>query len=378
MVRDALAPFLWAGDDAPITKTDDGKTTIMDTSKPAGVNETAGLCAVLSLIQRTLMDICPGILITGAPGSGSGAGKGKFVRVVTMIVTGRPPHVVAHDPDPVEREKRTVTGLLRGGAPNLFDNWNGLMIDSASLATALTEPGGRIRKLGASVDYPIPLQVIFITGNGTRPREDQVTRWITGFMDARTADPEQRDFTERYAGDPVERIARQRGGLLEAVLTILRWAMQARRDDPVFYAALLKRPRGGRDVAPPNSRFPKWDMLVRFPLMALGCGDPVMQHQEAKADDPHRQRIRLLFSTWWEHHRDTPILARDLAHAVRRLLTVGEDDPNNHTLGNAVRTLRNSREGGWHLTQAHMDPGANSALWSLKWEGSVRGQGELL
>ena len=290
LLRDELATFLWAGPDAPVVTTTSG-TVVMDTARPAGLNELAALSALLTALQRPVLDIVPGFVIGAARGSGSGSGKGKFLRAVAMIATGRAPYIVGHDPDPEEQEKRIVTGLLRGEPFTMFDNWNGMRIKSPAMATAITEPGGRLRKLGASKDYPVPRTFLGITGNDVRPVEDLVSRFIVALMDARTPDPEGRKFAGRYAGDVLMRMAERRAEMLTAALTVLRWACQAQDKDAAAYAALLRRQEtledgSSRLADPVASRFPAWDRAVRFPIMALGCADPVTQHREARRSIP--------------------------------------------------------------------------------------------
>ena len=363
-LRDEFASFLWGGDDAPVVEVDG--MTLMDTAKPAGLNESSALAMLLTAILRPVLDIAPGFIVNGARGSGSSSGKGKFVRAVAKIATGRDPQAVTYDPDPVEQEKIIKGALVLGACFLMYDNWNGARIKSPALATAITEVVAKIRLLGASKLYVILRHFIAVNGNDVQVIEDHANRWIVAHMDARTPDPEGRKFTGRYAGDPVQRMAHQRGKMLEAALTIVRWGVQAYHDNPDSYAALLRRKEGERDVAPASSRFPAWDRAVRFPLMALGCVDPVLQHRAAKANDPRRQFIFDLFATWWMHHGGDQVRVPKLAQPVKALLSGGRE-LDNRGLGNRLKSFAGSREGGWHLVQ--VDVVNKQGVWALQWEG---------
>ena len=375
-VREGFASFLWGGSDAPVVE-EDGMTR-MDTSKAAGLNESSALAMLLTAILRPVMDIAPGFVVNGARGSGSSSGKGKFVRAVAKIATGRNPQAVTYDPDPIEQEKIIKGALVLGACFLMYDNWNGARIKSPALATAITEPVAKIRLLGASKLYVILRHFLAVNGNDVQVIEDHANRWIVAHMDARTPDPESRKFTGRYAGDPVDRMAEQRGQMLGAALTIARWGLQAGRANPESFAALLRRKEGVRDVDPASSRFPAWDRAVRFPLMALGCADPALQHREAKANDPRRQFIFDLFSTWWLHHGADQVRVTALAQPVKALLGGGRE-LDNRGLGNRLRAFAGAREGGWHLVQITVI--RKQAVWALQWEGQgaapAREQGEL-
>ncbi len=56
--------------------------------------------------------------------------------------------------------------------------------------------------------------------------------------------------------------------------------------------------------------------LVRDPLLALGCTDPVERIAEAKRNDPRRQRTAEVLNAWWKAHKSDPVTIKDLDLSV--------------------------------------------------------------
>jgi hypothetical protein len=114
VLREAHKTFSFA--DA-ITIGDPGYARIVDLSRgdAIGQDEGAGLCAELTSVCRPSLETAPGVLVHGPNDSGSGVGKGLYVRYNAFMAFGIKPYAMGpgHG-DNAEREKR-IAGAANGG-----------------------------------------------------------------------------------------------------------------------------------------------------------------------------------------------------------------------------------------------------------------------
>jgi hypothetical protein len=136
-----------------------------------------------------------------------------------------------------------------------------------------------------------------MTGNAVQIAEDMVRRVICVYFDAKVENPELRPFKPGF----LDTVHKERAALLTHALTIWRWGRQN--------AGLLTqgKPLGSYEV---------WAQWCRDPLINLGAKDPVDRLAAIKAADPKRKRILAVFEAWWEAHKNTSILAKDLNQTV--------------------------------------------------------------
>ena len=290
------------GDAPRVTISDGGvKLSVVDTGKPAGLDETAALAALLTAVCRPSLHLAPGFLASAPPISGAGAGKGLLVRAICLIAHGAPPRAFTAGSEKGELDKRLVAELIEA-APALFlDNVNNTALRSDLLASVLTERPARVRILGRSLMVPLnSTAFIAVTGNGLSVSEDLARRFLACHLDAQMEDPESRPFAPGY----LSRVLEGRSAALSAVLTIWRWG----RQNP---DALIRGKRLGS--------FETWAEWVRDPLLTLGCADPVDRILSAKASDPRRKQVAELFEVWYEKHHTFKIKAKDLLDEVREV-----------------------------------------------------------
>jgi hypothetical protein len=225
-----------------------------------------------------------------------------LIRAICAIAYGIRPRAFTAGHDRQELDKRIVAVLV-DAAPALFlDNVNNAVLNSATLASVLTECPARVRLLGATRMVALnSTAFIAITGNGLAASEDLTRRFILCELDAKCEDPETRAFSPGFLED----IERRRAELLAAAITIWRFGRHNAKD--------LRKGR-------PLGSFETWCEHVRDPLLTLGCRDPVERIGQIKALDPERQHIAELFHTWDLHHGDTPTRASELDEAVQRLI----------------------------------------------------------
>ena len=281
LLRDTFKTFCFA--DAPVTHDAALGLPVVDLNTPPGRDESAFLNSLITAVVRASLPTSPGILVKSAANSGSGSGKGLLVRCICLVAFGRQPSAVTAGKKGDEFEKRLTAELISGDAVVFFDNLNERELRSDLLASALTERPSRVRILGKTEMAPVNSSaLIVLNGNGLSVAEDLARRFIAIEFDARTENPEAREFPF----DIQSEVARRRAELLAAALTIWRWGRQ--------HSYL---PKGL-----PLGSFDDWSRWVRDPLLALGCEDPVKRVQETKALDTHRESIKELFETWLRFH----------------------------------------------------------------------------
>ena len=296
------------GDSPRVTITENGiKLSVVDTTKPAKLDETAALASLMTAVCRPSLHLAPGFMVNAPAISGAGAGKGLLVRAVSLIAYGTPPRAFTAGTEKGELDKRLVAELIEAAPAVFLDNVNNTSLRSDLLASVLTERPARVRILGKSLMVPLNSTAwIAVTGNGLSVSEDLARRFLSCHLDAQVEDPESRPFAPGY----LSKILEGRSDALAAVLTIWRWGRQNTN-------RLTKGKRLGS--------FETWIEWVRDPLLTLGCADPVDRILEAKASDPARRRVAELFDAWYHHHHDGSRAAKDLDEEVR-----GIADPAGH------------------------------------------------
>jgi hypothetical protein len=296
-VRDVFKTFCFA--DAKTIMI--GGVNAVDICSPPGMDESSFLCSLLGSVCRASLWLGPGSLFRAAPHSGSGAGKGLLARCICAVAYGRQPSAVTAGGSAEELEKRISAALLEGGPAILLDNFNNITLRSASLESALTERPAKVRQFRTLELVTVnTVASVFITGNGVLLAQDSVRRVIPTEFDARTENPERRQF----ASDILADVARSRAGILAAMLTIWRFGRLAR----------------GIERGITLGSYERWCEWVRDPLLSLGCLDPVARLTETKTRDPMRQATGDLFAVWWKHHGPSPQTGHGLDFEVLKLI----------------------------------------------------------
>lgn len=332
LLRKIFATFAFADS----VRVPSGEVTSVDLDAPPGVDESAFLVALMTVVCRPSLDLAPGVVVRGAQHSGSGVGKGLLIRCMCTIANGRTPSAITGGATVQERDKRIEAALLQARSVLFLDNVNGTALRSDVLANAITERPTEVRLLGRSETRLINSSAfVAITGNALVLSEDLVRRFLVVDLDAATEDPEARSFRTDIAADVRSRHAE----LLSAVLTIWRWGRQNERS--------LKQGR-------PLGSFGKWQVWCRDPLLSLGVRDPVERMAAMKRDDPQRRAVAELFEVWWEAHGAAPVAAARLSGRVQQLLN--PQDRGRQFVAAAVRKLVGTRSGGFVMTRC-ISPG---------------------
>jgi putative DNA primase/helicase len=158
-------------------------------------------------------------------------------------------------------------------------NLNNISFDLESdlLCQLTTERLVGLRRLGISdlISCDCTGTTIFANGNNIHVVGDLVRRTLTCHLDAKLEAPETRSF----AFDPVVRVKADRGRYLNAAFTIARAYLAA--GSPKVHDQKF-------------NGFDEWSKMVRYPLLWLGCKDPVASKQDARNLDPQRQALAAL------------------------------------------------------------------------------------
>jgi hypothetical protein len=307
---------------------------IVDLTKPAGLDESSFLAALLTAVCRQSLDLAPGFLCDAPNFSGAGTGKGLLVKATCMVGSGVKPSAFTGGHDAEELDKRLTAALTEARPAAFLDNYNNKSLTSDILASVLTESPAMVRPMGHTKTVPLHTRTfIGITGNAVQIAEDMARRLLNTHLDAHMEDPEQRKFTPGF----LDHVFAERANLLSSALTIWKWGRQTKL-------------KPGKSLG----SYEVWSQWCRDPLLALDMRDPVDRLVEIKAADPARRVLVAVFDQWWTTHGDTLLKAQDLDHEVIKLI------PNATTRDGVVSRQRvagflamnvDARVGGYALTK---------------------------
>lgn len=308
---------------------------------PPGLDESSYLTGMLTAVARPSLPISPGLVIRAPLQSGSGTGKGLLAKSAALIATGTIPEAITAGHDTGEMDKRLNSALLRGAEIIFLDNVNATSLRSDTLASAVTEPKVQLRALGSSTPISTDCRsFIMITGNGVQVSEDLVSRFVFVELDARTGDPETRNMP----GGFLDKVAAERGQILNQALTIIRYGIQ--------------NPHPGL----PLRNFDDWAQFCRDCLLALGATDPVIRLEKVKASDPMREHHTAIMLAWQAAHGSDAIAANDLKKPLADLIA---PNASRQELAAKVRTLVGMRIGNMQIVQAKQATNNSPNLYML-------------
>src|SRR5262249_48865232 len=139
LLRHFFRTFPYA-DSVRIDEIDRGiKISVIDLTKPPGMDESAALTAMMTAACRQCLHLAPGALFRAPPNSGAGTGKGLIVRAICIMASGASPAAFTAGHDEQELDKRLNSALIKARPTVFLDNLNDHAIQSNNLASALTE-----------------------------------------------------------------------------------------------------------------------------------------------------------------------------------------------------------------------------------------------
>ena len=290
----------------------------------ADVDRSVALSAFLTAFDRHAMATAPLHAFTSPS---AGTGKSLLVDLISILLSGRLAPVIAQGHTAEETEKRIASALLASDRIVSIDNCD-RELDSALLCQALTQEQLNIRLLGYSRNVEVPVMgSFFATGNNLVVASDLTRRTLLCRLDAKTEQPELRDFKNN-----VLEVARtERGALAIDVLTILRaWHLDR---------TITK--------TKPFGSFEDWSYRVRQPLLWLGQVDPCDSIQTVRENDPTRALLDAVLQQW------AATLGTKNAFTVRQIIARAMIDPDFYGALMAVASspqgpgISNDRLGRW-------------------------------
>lgn len=258
---------------------------------------------------RELIDGPTPLHLVEAPTMGSG--KGLLAEVLLMPALGEPPSPMTEAPSDEEWRKTITANLLTAPTAIYIDNLN-RMLDSGSLAAALTAREFSNRMLGTMDQVSLPVRCVWVaTANNPTLSTEISRRCIRIRIDPRVDKPWEREgFRHPRLRSWVEA---NRGRLVWAALVLCRYG--------------LRHGKPGRALG----SYEAWsDVLGRI---LEGCGIPgFLGNLDALYDraDSEGAAWRALVAAWWQAHGDEPKPAGDLfplvAEADADVLINGRDE----------------------------------------------------
>lgn len=281
------------------------------------------LAALFTGVQRRVLDQAPGLAVLAAAQS---SGKTTLARRIYATLTGRDMPVMTFALDREDEVvKQMIATLQRGPAMVVFDNVpDGFSFRSGVMASIMTSASYEGRLLAKNELADVQTNTLFaVTGNNIVFGADEVSRWMTVRLAPSIARPEERRFANP---DVVRHALQHREGVIQDVVGIVAGCMLSG-----FVTSTTTGLPGG-------VRFPRWDKMVRQPLLWAGASD-VSQVFRANTDASESTRalqglmwgLQKLFPGQWFKARDLTapeqVLAKEDARqgVLNALETLGVD-----------------------------------------------------
>ena len=257
-------------------------------------SETDLAAALSALLTAAIRPSLPNAPMFHARAHMVGSGKSYLCELITAFATPQRGTPTTFPADDEECRKLLLAELLRAPAVIEFDNLTSDLVAHKSLCTALTSEHLSGRILGVSKTATVSTRTLFLSsGNNVGPVQDMTRRCITIRMDPGCEIPAARSFRRP---ELVREVLRDRGRYVAAALTVVRaWIVAGRSNTECKSMA----------------GYGEWSDLCRQPLLWLGLADATESVFEAMAEDPDRETLGRLLTTWQSAFGRTAAMVRD-------------------------------------------------------------------
>ena len=327
---------------------------------PQSPSASAMRATIITAIIRHALDLAPILAVTAEK---AGSGKTTLAHIICLILTGHEAAVVPLGSDNAEIARQLLSLLMTGDQVVCFDNAV-KPVDSPALCAVTTSSMYRDRIVRTSQVARVCAAVTWvITGNHLSLIGDMSTRAVQSTLDPPDERPQERAYRRRIEAH----ITAHRAQLVQAALTI-----------PLAYLA------AGAPALPARpSRFHEWDHLVRYPLIWLGCADPIETQRALEEADSERQALRVLLAAWVGVFGERAVTVADLRRVAAAkgsealmdaLPEVALDRPGQihaHRLGHYLQQQAGQVVDGMQL----MDAGLDSHSKTRRYQVQVRRPG---
>jgi len=303
-------------------------------------DKAAALSAIFTAVVRPTLSHAPAFHVR-APNYGSG--KSYLCELIGTFAGPGGNAKVSYPKTSDEATKVMLSLLLGNPAVIEFDDMDTDWLPHGSILRMLTAEHITDRILGHSKTATVSTRTLILgSGNNVGPVRDMLRRVLTIQIDPRCATPS----TISYTGSPVEKVRKQRGLYVAAVLTIiLAWRKYG-----------SPRTDAGTIVTYGDA----WSDYCRQPLMWLDQLDPATALLDQVTHDPDADALGILLFEWKRLFGSVPTPVRKVIE------TAGRDDG----LMDAIREFPvmdkgfiNNSKFGWFLKR-----NANRIVNGLKFE----------
>ena len=309
-------------------------------------DKAAALSAILTAVVRATLDYAPGY---HAKAPVMGSGKTYLCELIGAFAGPGGNNKVSYPSTSEEATKVMLALLITSPAVIEFDDMDTDWIPHGTIKRMLTPDKITDRILGVSKTATVSTRTLFLgSGNNVGPIRDLLRRVITIHIDPRCATPS----TMSYKGFPVDKVRKNRGVYVAAVLTIiLAWRKAGCPRAPVDSIVTF----GG-----------SWSDYCRQPLMWLGHPDPATSLMEQVKHDPDAETLSGLMREWHKAFGSIPTTIRkavtncehahpDLFDAIREFPVEERGVINRSKLGWLLKKNANRIVGGFEFQQAEAD-----------------------
>lgn len=315
----------------------------------ADTDKAAALSGIFTAVVRPSLDYAPGFHVK-APVIGSG--KTYLCELIGAFAGPGGNAKVSYPTTSEEATKVILSLLLTSPAVIEFDDMDTDWIPHGTIKRMLTADKITDRILGVSKTATVSTRTLFLgSGNNVGPVRDLLRRVATIHVDPRCATP----ATMKYSGNPVDKVRKNRGKYVSAVLTII--------------LAWRKAGSPRTDMESIVTFSGSWTDYCRQPLMWLGHPDPATSLLEQVKHDPDADILATLMSAWWASFGSTPTTVRkavdsatdhnapnkDLIDAMHEFPIVERGEINRSKLGWLLKKNANRIVGGYSFEQATAD-----------------------
>lgn len=253
-------------------------------------DRSAALSAMMTAAVRPTLPHAPAFHIK-APTMGSG--KTYLCELIGAFAGPGLNHKVSYPTSSEEATKVILSLLLTAPAVIEFDDMDTDWAPHGVIKRALTAEQVTERILGVSKTASVSTRTLFLgSGNNVGPIRDLLRRVITINLDTKCETPAAID----YEGNPLEKVRKNRGKYVSAVLTII----QAWRN-----AGAPKE-----DVSSIASFNGAWSEYCRHPLIWLGLPDPAAALLKQLNHSPDQETLVSFFEEWYKAFGPVPTTVR--------------------------------------------------------------------
>ncbi len=312
----------------------------------AATDKAAALAAIFTAVARPTLPFAPAFHVR-APVFGSG--KSYLCELIGAFAGPGGSAKVSYPTTSEEATKVILSLLLTAPAVIEFDDMDTDWLPHGIIKRMLTAEHITDRILGVSKTATVSTRTLFLgSGNNVGPIRDLLRRVLTIHVDPRCATP----ATIAYRGFPVDKVRKQRGTYVTAVLTIIQaWRRAGSPRADVDSIATF----GGH-----------WSDYCRYPLIWLGYPDPATALLEQIRHDPDGDALGGLMTEWRAAFGSAPTTVRkaveaalhhnsNLLDAMREFPVEERGEINRSKLGWLLKKNANRIVGGFEFQQAEAD-----------------------